>query len=141
MKTQSEIKNCPSCGNFFNATNLHDVCYHCLQKEEKKYEEVSRYLRRRENRAATVDKLVTETNVEQELLYKWVRKGRLQPTLFPNLGAPCERCGELTAEGELCKTCKDEIRSDLNKFEAAEQFREAVGDSEQGVYFSKRKED
>ncbi|HLR09913.1 MAG TPA: TIGR03826 family flagellar region protein [Sporosarcina sp.] len=139
MRNEPEIKNCPSCGNFFNATGVNDVCYQCSQKEEKRFEEVSRYLRRRENRAATVEKIVKDTGVEQDLLYKWVRKGRLQPTLFPNIGAPCERCGELTTNGQLCKSCMKDIRSDLTKFEAAEEFKDALDRSEQRTYFSKRK--
>lgn len=138
MKNQAEIKNCPTCGNFFNYTGIRDVCVACAQVEEKKYEEVYRFLRKRENRAATVDRIVEETGVDEELLYKWVRRGRLQPALFPNLGYPCERCGGITQSGNICESCTTELQRDLKEFDAVEEFREAVNRPEEKTYYTKR---
>lgn len=138
MKNIAEIRNCPSCGDFFNYTGIRDLCVACAQKEEKVYEEVYRYLRKRENRAATVEQIVKETGVEESLLYKWVRRGRLQPALFPNLGYPCEKCGELTTKGNICPSCINELQSDLKKFEALEEFRDAASQSGEKTYFTKR---
>lgn len=94
--------------------------------EEKLYETVYRFLRKRENRAATVERIVEATGVEEELLHKWVRKGRLQPALFPNLGYPCDNCGKLTTQGKLCDNCTQELKAGLRQFEAAQEFREKV---------------
>ena len=94
--------------------------------EEKMYEEVYRFLRRRENRAATIERIVEVTGVTETLLHQWVRKGRLQPALFPNLGYPCDNCGKLTNKGKLCDGCTADIKNDLRTFEAAQEFREAV---------------
>lgn len=138
MKNQAEIKNCPSCGEFFNYTGIRDTCVACAQKEEKIYEEVYRYLRKRENRAATVEQIVKETSVDEDLLYKWVRRGRLQPTLFPNLGYPCDKCGSLTTKGNLCESCISELQNDLKQFEAAEELREAVNRRSDPSYYTKR---
>lgn len=138
MKNQAEIKSCPTCGNFFNYTGIRDICATCAQAEEKKYEEVYRFLRKRENRAATVERIVEETGVEEELLYKWVRRGRLQPTLFPNLGYPCEECGGITKVGNLCESCTTEFQRNLKEFEAAEAFRESVNPEENKAYHTKR---
>ena len=41
-----ELKNCPTCGEFFNYTGLRDVCNPCAMNEEKQYEMVYRFLRR-----------------------------------------------------------------------------------------------
>lgn len=138
MKNQAEIRNCPTCDSFFNYTGIRDVCGKCAQAEEKKYEEVYRFLRKRENRAASVERIVEETGVEEELLYKWVRRGRLQPTLFPNLGYPCDKCGRLTTSGNLCEPCTSELQKDLNEFEAAKEFRESVKRPEDKTYYTKR---
>lgn len=138
MKNQAEIKSCPSCGNFFNYTGIRDICAVCAQAEEKKYEKVYRFLRKRENRAATVDRIVEETGVDEELLYKWVRRGRLQPALFPNLGYPCEKCGGITKVGNLCESCTTAFQRSLKEFEAAEEFRESFARQEDKVYFTKR---
>ena len=128
-----ELKNCPSCGEFFNYTGLREVCNICAMNEEKQYETVYRFLRKRENRAATVERIVEVTGVEESLLHKWVRKGRLQPAMFPNLGYPCDNCGKLTNIGKLCVNCTEELKTNLRQYEAAKEFREKVSRQE-GAY-------
>ncbi len=137
----AEIKNCPSCGEFFNYTGVRDVCYKCAQKEEDMYQIVYRFLRKRENRAATMERIVEATGVEPELLYKWVRKNRLHPAIFPNLGYPCDNCGRITNKGKLCEKCQGELKSDLRTFEAAKEFRENIAKSQKGTYLSERDRD
>lgn len=132
-----ELKNCPSCGEFFNYTGIREVCNNCAMNEEKQYETVYRFLRKRENRAATVERIVEATGVEESLLHKWVRKGRLQPALFPNLGYPCDNCGKLTTQGKLCEACTTELKKGLRQFDAAIEFREKVNNQE-GTYHKDR---
>jgi flagellar operon protein (TIGR03826 family) len=134
MKTMAELRDCPTCGDFFNYTGIRDVCANCAKNEEKMYETVYRFLRKRENRAATIDRIVEETGVTETLLHKWVRKGRLQPALFPNLGYPCDSCGRITNKGKLCTRCTDTLKNDLRTFEAAEEFRGAVARQNKGAY-------
>ena len=81
--------------------------------EEKMYEEVYRFLRRRENRAATIERIVEVTGVTETLLHKWVRKGRLQPALFPNLGYPCDNCGKLTTKENYAKAVQQTLKMTL----------------------------
>lgn len=135
----AELRNCPTCGEFFNYTGIRDVCAKCARDEEKMYEEVYRFLRRRENRAATIERIVEATGVTEELLHKWVRKGRLQPALFPNLGYPCDNCGKLTQKGKLCDGCTEDLKKDLRTFEAAQEFREAVVESDRGTYLAEQR--
>lgn len=139
MKNQAELRNCPTCNDFFNYTGIRDVCINCARKEEKMYEDVYRFLRRRENRAATIERIIEETGVTESLLHKWVRKGRLQPTMFPNLGYPCDNCGGLTTKGKLCVTCMNNLQNDLRQLEAAEEFREAVSKTDESTYHSDRR--
>ena len=132
----AELRDCPTCGDFFNYTGLREVCAKCAMNEEKMYEEVYRFLRRRENRAATIERIVEVTGVTETLLHQWVRKGRLQPALFPNLGYPCDNCGKLTTTGKLCDRCTADIKNDLRTFEAAQEFREAVEEQDRGTYLA-----
>ncbi|QOV10503.1 TIGR03826 family flagellar region protein [Viridibacillus arvi] len=131
-----ELRSCPKCGDFYNYTGIREVCGKCAQEEEKMYEDVYRFLRKRDNRSATIEQIVDATGVEEDLLHKWVRKGRLQPAMFPNLGYPCDSCGALTTKGKLCNNCQTELKSELNKFEAAREFRESVEESERTTYYA-----
>lgn len=135
----AELRNCPVCNAFFNYTGMREVCHNCAQKEEDLYQEVYRFLRKRENRAANVDRIVEATGVEQELLYKWVRKGRLHPAMFPNLGYPCDNCGRLTTTGKLCEKCQNELKSELRTLEAAQEFRDEMNRQNRGTYLSDKK--
>ncbi|MFD1926866.1 TIGR03826 family flagellar region protein [Sporosarcina siberiensis] len=134
-----ELKDCPTCGGFFNYTGIRDVCGKCATNEEKLYEDVYKFLRRRENRAATIERIVEVTGVTEDLLHKWVRKGRLQPALFPNLGYPCDKCGKLTIKGKLCESCTTELHNEIRTFDAAVEFREAVDKNEVATYHTDRK--
>ena len=135
----AELRNCPRCGTFFNYTGMREVCQKCAQSEEDLYQVVYRFLRKRENRAATVERIVEATGVDKDLLYNWVRKGRLQRALFPNFGYPCDNCGHLTISGKLCDRCLNDIRRDLSTFEAAKEFRENMAKSDKATYHKDRK--
>lgn len=134
-----EVKNCPKCNALFNYNGIREICSKCSAAEEDMYEIVYRFLRKRENRAATVDRIVEVTGVEESLLHSWVRKGRLQTALFPNLGYPCDSCGKLTNVGKICENCQKKLKGDLNKLEAAKEFREAVKKHDRGTYLSDKK--
>ena len=134
----AEARNCPTCGSMFNYTGLRDVCSTCAQAEETMYESVYKFLRRRENRAANIDRIVEVTGVTEELLHRWVRKGRLQPALFPNLGYPCDKCGALTSTGKICDKCTEEIQADLRTFDAAVELREAIKAQDKGAYHAQK---
>ena len=135
----AEVRNCPSCDAFFNYTGVRDVCHSCGQKEEDMYQIVYRFLRKRENRAATIDRIEEATGVDRELLYKWVRKGRLHTAVFPNLGVPCDNCGHITNSGKLCERCQDNIKSELRTFEAAKEFRESIKANDKSAYHTSRR--
>ena len=135
----AELRNCPMCGAFFNYTGLREVCHSCAQKEEDLYQVVYRFLRKRENRAATAERIEEATGVDRELLYKWVRKGRLHPAMFPNLGYPCDNCGRLTNKGKLCEKCTENIKSELRTFEAAKEFREGILQQDRATYHAEKK--
>ena len=90
-----DLNNCPDCGALFIQNPVRDVCEKCYREEEAQYDKVYRFLRKRENRAATVETTAEATGVKENLLHKWVRRGRLQVALFPNLGYPCDKCGSI----------------------------------------------
>lgn len=135
----AELRNCRGCDEFFNYTGIRDVCHKCAQKEEDLYQVVYRFLRKRENRAANVDRIEEATGVSRDLLYKWVRKGRLHPAVFPNLGYPCDNCGHLTNKGKLCDSCQSNLKTELRTFEAAKEFRSDIITRDRGTYHAEKR--
>jgi predicted amidophosphoribosyltransferase len=83
-------------------------------------------MRKRVNRDATVEQIVNQTGVGGKLIIKFIKKGRLQPSMFPNLGYPCDRCGRFIQKGNLCEVCSEELRDDLETFQKEEQRKKEI---------------
>jgi flagellar operon protein (TIGR03826 family) len=131
-----ELLNCPTCNAIFVKNRFRDVCEKCYREEEKAYETVYQFLRKRENRAATMSQVVEATGVEEDLLYKFIRKGRLKLTQFPNLGYPCDRCGKLIREGRVCETCANDIKNELEIFESNKMRQLELNQKHIRTYYS-----
>ncbi len=121
----TDIANCPKCDRLFAKTAIRDICETCFKEEEKKFETVYQFIRKRENRTSNVDQIVEATEVEEDLIYKWVKKGRLKQAHFPNLSFPCEKCGTQTKTGRLCESCSTNLRSELTQFQKEQDFKNA----------------
>lgn len=135
----NELSNCPNCGNIFVKTPFKDVCQDCWKEEEKMYETVYQYLRKKENRKSNLTKVVEDTGVTEELILKLIRNGRLKLALFPNLEYPCENCGTMIRSGRMCQTCSNEITSELKVFEREELRRKELEEKEgHRTYFSSK---
>ncbi|WNS81289.1 hypothetical protein RRU94_10810 [Domibacillus sp. DTU_2020_1001157_1_SI_ALB_TIR_016] len=134
----NEIVNCPRCGALYAKNAFRDVCPACSRSEEELYQAAYTFLRKRENRAATMERIVEVTGATEEMIYKWVKKGRLQAAQFPNLGYPCDRCGAIIQRGKLCNKCVDEIESDLKQHDREQQFASERQDDRQKTYLGKR---
>ncbi|WP_088070578.1 TIGR03826 family flagellar region protein [Gottfriedia luciferensis] len=112
-----ELRNCPNCNSLFLKTNLRDVCENCYKTEQKQFDVVYNFIRKSENRMATMDQIVTATDVDEDLIIKWIRSGKLRVAGLPNLGYPCDSCGTLIQKGSVCPNCATNIKQDLYKAE------------------------
>jgi flagellar operon protein (TIGR03826 family) len=122
--TMGELANCPKCNALFVQTQFRSVCDACFKKEEKAYETVYQFLRKRENRKAMLHEVVEATGVEEDLVLKFIRSGRIQLSNFPNLGYPCAKCGKTIKEDKICGSCKQDIHKQLNQMEQVEKISE-----------------
>ncbi|MFO1444408.1 hypothetical protein KDN24_14610 [Bacillus sp. Bva_UNVM-123] len=122
----AELTNCPNCGEIFVRNQFRDICQNCWKEEEKSYERVYQFIRKRENRTATMAQVVEATEVEEALLLKFIKSGRLKLAQFPNLGYPCDKCGTNIREGKLCASCTDEFRKDLSTHTMEEERRKEI---------------
>ncbi|WP_044749211.1 TIGR03826 family flagellar region protein [Bacillus alveayuensis] len=118
----AELMNCPRCGRLFIKNQFRDVCEQCYREEEQLFEKVYQFLRRRENRTATMAQVVEATGVSERLIIKWIKAGRIKLVHFPNLGYPCEKCGKTIREGRICKECNIDLQKQLKQLEQ-EQHR------------------
>ncbi|AGT33474.1 hypothetical protein M493_16300 [Geobacillus genomosp. 3] len=130
------LENCPACGRLFVRTPFRDICPSCYEEEERQFQIVAQFLRRRENRLATMEQIVEATGVPEALLVKFIKSGRLTLAQLPNLGYPCDRCGKLIREGRMCSDCSKDLQGQLEavkkeeKRKQNESFRTYYADKE-----------
>lgn len=130
------IANCPKCGDIFVKTQFRDICQKCWKEEEEAYEAVYKFIRKRENRAATIRQVEEATEVEEDLILKFIKTGRLKLTQFPNLGYPCDQCGKIIQKGKLCNSCAEKLRKELEIFQAEEERKKELLRREKGTYLA-----
>ncbi|WP_035725790.1 TIGR03826 family flagellar region protein [Gracilibacillus boraciitolerans] len=136
----ADLANCARCDKLF-VKSSRSICRDCIKEEDKKFEIVYTYIRKRENRQATILEIVDETGVEEEVILQFVKDNRLRSTQFPNLSFPCERCGEPIAKGKLCASCSNEISSDLRQQQEIEKVKRDNENEEKNrarTYFTRK---
>src|SRR5699024_6023902 len=121
----SELAYCVRCNQVF-AKTVRDICLDCYREEEKAFEIVYKFLSKQENREATLQEIVNATEIEEELIIKFIRNNRLRTSQFPKLSYPCERCSTPIVSGTLCANCSDSILKQFKHHEAIEQREKEV---------------
>ncbi|MFC0187349.1 TIGR03826 family flagellar region protein [Fictibacillus aquaticus] len=108
-----ELTNCSECGKLY-VQYVRDTCDACYVNEEKQYEAVYKFIRRSENRLATLMETHIKTGVPEKTIIKFIHQGRIRVKDFPNFAYPCDGCGAPMTDGRLCQVCKDSIKKDLD---------------------------
>ncbi|GLX70882.1 TIGR03826 family flagellar region protein [Paenibacillus glycanilyticus] len=103
------VDNCPRCGKLY-AKNFRDVCPACIREIDNEYELCSNYLRK--NKGAIITELHDETGVSIKQITKFIKEGRISLLNAPNLMYPCEVCGTLIRENNICGTCRARLLKD-----------------------------
>lgn len=132
----ANLSNCSRCGKVF-AKTIRDVCPDCYREEEEAFKIVYRFLSQRKNREATLDEIVKATDVDEELIIKFIKENRLRSSQFPKLAYPCERCGVDIVEGRLCHNCSQDIINQVERheeLEARERARQERLEQEKTYY-------
>ncbi|WP_099159873.1 TIGR03826 family flagellar region protein [Virgibacillus ndiopensis] len=139
----AELANCNRCDAVF-VKSIRDICQNCYREEENAFERVYSFLRQRKNREATLMEIVEATEVEEDLIIKFIKEKRLRTSQFPKLAYPCEQCGKNITSGKLCSTCSQDLLNDLEKHEQIEKRvnEHKEKDKETHIYYSieKRKD-
>lgn len=114
------VANCPNCGRVFQK-GLHNYCGACVKEIEDQFERCYQYLR--ENRSSTMNQLSEETEVSIKQITKFIKDGRIFISDLPNMGYPCESCGEHVRSGKLCLSCSDRITKGIQQVNQTDQNR------------------
>ncbi|MDO7906559.1 flagellar protein [Paenibacillus sp. JX-17] len=124
------VGNCPRCGKLY-ALNFKNMCPDCIKGVEKEYERCVEYLR--EKRGADIQELSDAVEVSIKQITIFIREGRISMKDAPNLMYPCEVCGTLIREGNMCQSCRARLTKDLAQA-AADQGPSAKDHMGTGAY-------
>ena len=133
-----ELANCSRCNAVFVKT-VRDICRDCYEAEERAFEKVYQYLSKRENREATLKEIVKATNVEEELIIKFIKEKRLRTSQFPKLAYPCEQCGVDIVSGRLCGKCSQEMMNALRTHDELRQRKKSMSEKKADIYYTLNK--
>lgn len=104
------LGNCPRCGRLF-ANTFRDICPNCIKDIEQEYEKCLEYLRK--EKSATIQEVSEATEVSIRQITKFIKEGRISVANNPNMMYPCEVCGVLIREGNMCDSCRTRLTRDL----------------------------
>ncbi|TSB48344.1 TIGR03826 family flagellar region protein [Alkalicoccobacillus porphyridii] len=108
----SELANCSKCGSLY-VQSFRSICSSCYKKQEEDFKLVSGYMRQKDHRMATMLDVCAHTGVEERTIRQFIREGRLLVAAFPNLGYPCESCGNMIQSKRLCAQCQRELNAEI----------------------------
>ncbi len=105
------LKNCKECGRMFKAASrMQRLCERCRENEDKIFLKVREFIY--DNPSTNVMEVSEEMNVDEELVLKWLREGRLK-LKGEGSGYPCEKCGETIQTGRFCGACSHAMSNEL----------------------------
>lgn len=109
--------------------------------EEELFSELNHYLLRKNNRIMNNAQVEQATGISKELIYKWVKMGKLNANTFPNIGCPCDRCGQLTTKTKICISCTRGIVRTLEQEEKDREWHRKINTKDvprKSTYHSRR---
>jgi flagellar operon protein (TIGR03826 family) len=101
---------CPRCNKLF-AKGFREICNNCHNELEKDYERCIEYLRL--HKGINIQQLSDETEIGIGQITKWLREGRISLFNAPNMSYPCEVCGILIRESNMCDSCRARLQRDV----------------------------
>lgn len=117
-----DLRNCPQCGKLYAFDGHHKLCSVCRDSEEDDFKMVKEYLW--DHPHATIEQVHAATEVERELIIKFIRDGRLMSEGIDfDFMVECERCGTPIYEGRFCAKCQQDLINGFSKEEKKEESK------------------
>ena len=98
------LRNCTDCGKLCMEIPS-KLCPECYAQEEVHEHTVGEYLR--EHGKATTQKIHEDTGVQEKIIMRMLKSGRLFSEGL--VGYPCDMCREPIYEGRLCLDCASDL--------------------------------
>lgn len=128
-----ELSNCPRCDTLFMKSAFQPICRECKKEEDSQFHIVREFIRKKENRTATLAEVTENTGVPEKRITQFVREGRLLVSQMPNFGYPCDQCGKAIQKGKICEACQKNLQNDLKQVEQSEKNKK---NSESHTYYT-----
>ncbi|SEC34082.1 TIGR03826 family flagellar region protein [Paenibacillus sp. GP183] len=129
------VANCPRCGRVF-VKGIQEVCPNCLKEIELQFDICSKYLR--ENIGTGLRDLSEATEVPVRQITKFIREGRISIKNHPNMGYPCESCGNDIREGQICDSCRSKLVKGMsNSLEDEARRQERLREDSKSSFYIK----
>lgn len=125
------LGNCPRCGKLYTL-NLRELCSDCMKVIEKEYEKCATYLR--EQKGATIHEVSEATEVSVRQITKFIREGRISIANAPNMAYPCEVCGTLIRESNMCESCRTRLTRELKQASTPNQEDQTRSSKDRDTY-------
>lgn len=106
-----EVKNCKRCKKIFMYTTGPQLCEICKKIEEEEFERVRKFLR--DFPGATIQEVSDATEVSQQLIYRFLKDGRIEVASDSPIALQCENCGVRITSGRFCINCSKRLANEM----------------------------
>ena len=107
-----EMRNCKKCGKIF-ASYGERVCEDCKNEEDKVFMKLKEYIY--DNPSTSIKKLSEGTEVEESVILRFIREGRIELSSPEGIELECEMCGAKIYVGKYCEKCKKKLAGDMTQ--------------------------
>ncbi|NMA67732.1 MAG: flagellar operon protein YvyF, partial [Clostridiaceae bacterium] len=94
-----EVKNCRRCKKIFMYAVGPQICEKCKKLEEEEFERVRLFLR--DFPGATIQEVSRETEVSTQLIYRFLKEGRIEVADDSPIALLCENCSTRIKSGRF----------------------------------------
>ncbi len=105
-----DFRQCKNCRKLFQYRNS-PLCPDCVNELDRLFEAVRNYIY--ENPRSSTEEICAETGADSQMLYGWLREGRLILGKDSAKLLVCESCGQPISLGRYCDACSSDVRNQL----------------------------
>jgi flagellar operon protein (TIGR03826 family) len=106
-----EIKNCSRCNKIFMYVSGLRLCDSCKKLDEEDFERVRQFVR--DFPGATIPEVSKETGVPSQMIYRYLKEGKLEVSESSPIALLCENCGKRIKSGRFCVDCSKRLANEM----------------------------